>query len=136
MKRKIAWTAGAALCVLGACLGAEEGDGARGEALYLEHCVACHGVDVMGNGPMAGVMIIKPSDLTALSADNGGAFPLVRVIKRIDGRDPLVSHGSPMPVYGSLFEGRDLALKTESGQPIMTSQPVADLVTYLQGVQK
>ncbi|MBR9844042.1 MAG: cytochrome c [Rhodobacteraceae bacterium] len=136
MKRKIAWTAGAALCVLGACLGAEEGDGARGEALYLEHCVACHGVDVMGNGPMAGVMIIKPSDLTALSVDNGGAFPLVRVIKRIDGRDPLVSHGSPMPVYGSLFEGHDLALRTESGQPIMTSQPVADLVVYLQGVQK
>src|SRR6056297_962915 len=126
MKQKAAWAAGAVFCVLGACLGAEEGDRARGEALYLEHCVACHGVDVMGNGPMAGVMLIKPSDLTALSAGNGGAFPLVRVIKRIDGRDPLVSHGSPMPVYGAFFEGRDLALKTDSGQPIMTSQPVAD----------
>lgn len=136
MKRKAVIFAGAALSVLGACLGAAEGDAERGEALYLENCVACHGVDLDGQGPMAGVMIIKPSDLTALSASNDGAFPLVRVIKRIDGRDPLVSHGSPMPVYGSHFEGRDLALKTAAGQPIMTSQPVADLVAYLQGVQK
>ena len=136
MSRKTVWGAAAVLSVLGACLGAAEGDVEQGEALYLEHCVACHGVDLEGKGPMAGVMIIKPSDLTVLSAENDGVFPLVRVIKRIDGRDPLVSHGSPMPVYGSLFEGRDLALKTETGQPIMTSQPVADLVAYLEGVQK
>ena len=136
MKRTAAILAAGAFSVLGACLGAAEGDPERGEALYLENCVACHGVSLEGQGPMAGVMLIKPSDLTTLSAGNGGAFPLVRVIKRIDGRDPLVSHGSPMPVYGSLFEGRDLALKTATGQPIMTSQPVVDLVTYLQGVQK
>jgi mono/diheme cytochrome c family protein len=136
MKQKTTVLAGGLLSVLGACLAAEQGDAERGEALYLEHCVACHGVALDGNGPMAGVMLIKPTDLTALRSGNEGVFPLVRVIKRIDGRDPLVSHGSPMPVYGSLFEGRDMALKTDAGQPIMTSQPVADLVVYLQGVQK
>ena len=134
MKRFILMVA--ATAALGAPLWAESGDVAQGEAIYLEHCVACHGVDLGGNGPMSGVMVIKPADLTALQSGNEGVFPLVRVIKRIDGRDPLVSHGSPMPVYGSLFEGRDLALKTENGQPIMTSQPVADLVTYLKGEQK
>lgn len=112
------------------------GPAERGEALYNEHCVACHGVDHDGQGPMAGVMVIKPADLSMLAAGNDGVFPLVRVIKRIDGRDPLVSHGSPMPVYGHFFEGRDMALKTQSGQPIMTSGAVADLVAYLQGVQK
>ncbi len=136
MKQKTAFFAGGVLSVLGACLGAEEGNPERGEALYLEHCVACHGVELEGNGPMAGVMLIKPSDLTTLQSGNEGVFPLVRVIKRIDGRDPLVAHGSPMPVYGSLFEGHDMALKTDTGQPIMTSLPVADLVVYLQGVQK
>jgi hypothetical protein len=112
------------------------GPAERGELLYNEHCVACHGVELDGQGPMAGVMVIKPADLSMLAAGNDGAFPLVRVIKRIDGRDPLVSHGSPMPVYGHFFEGRDMALKTQSGQPIMTSGAVADLVAYLQGVQK
>lgn len=107
----------------------------NGEALYLTHCATCHGIDMDGNGPMVGVLMIKPDDLLNLSAGYGGEFPLVRVIKRIDGRDPLVSHGSPMPVYGDFFEGQDVALKTASGQPIMTSKPVAELVAYLQSVQ-
>lgn len=108
----------------------------EGAALYRTHCATCHGIDMDGNGPMAGVLVIKPDNLLTLSQENGGQFPLVRVIKRIDGRDPLVSHGSPMPVYGDFFEGVDVALKTATGQPIMTSQPVVDLVAYLQSVQQ
>ena len=57
------------------------------------------------------------------------------MVKRIDGRDPLVAHGSPMPIYGDFFQGQDAALKTESGQPIITSTPVTDLVAYLEGLQ-
>ncbi len=108
----------------------------EGATLYMEYCATCHGIDMDGHGPMAGVMIIKPANLMALSQENGGAFPLVRVIKRIDGRDPLVSHGSPMPVYGHFFEGMDVVLKTDAGQPIMTSKPVSDLVAYLRTVQQ
>ncbi|WP_372885743.1 cytochrome c [Shimia sp.] len=111
-------------------------DGETGRALYLEHCAACHGLDLDGQGPMAGVMIIKPANLTALSASNDGVFPLERVIKRIDGRDPLVAHGSPMPVYGHFFEGGAAAMKTASGQPIMTSRAIADLVAYVQEAQQ
>jgi hypothetical protein len=62
-------------------------------------------------------------------------FPLMRVIRRIDGRNPLVSHGSDMPVYGELFEGDDTALKLPSGQPVMTSRAIADLVVFLQAIQ-
>ncbi len=108
----------------------------QGAVLYRTHCATCHGIDMDGNGPMSGVLVIKPDNLLTLSQENGGQFPLVRVIKRIDGRDPLVSHGSPMPVYGDFFEGVDVALKAPTGQPIMTSQPVAALVAYLQSVQQ
>lgn len=110
-------------------------DAQEGEMLYLRYCATCHGLDATGQGPMAGVMMIKPADLTALRPA-GGAFPTERVIFRIDGRDPLVSHGSPMPVYGDFFEGRDVAMKTDAGQPIMTSKPVAELVAYIESVQK
>ena len=110
-------------------------DVAEGGEQFRVHCATCHGIEASGQGPMAGVMVIKPADLTALQAENGGVFPTERVVKRIDGRDALVSHGSPMPVYGHFFEGNDTAIKTPSGQPILTSKPIADLVAYLKSMQ-
>nr|WP_137700822.1 cytochrome c [Marimonas lutisalis] len=110
-------------------------DAGEGQRLYEQHCATCHGLDGKGAGPMASVLLVQPVDLTRLEADNEGAFPLLRVIRRIDGRDPLVSHGSPMPVYGDFFEGDDTPMKTQSGQPVMTSRAIADLIAYLQGLQ-
>jgi mono/diheme cytochrome c family protein len=112
------------------------GNAPTGEALYQEHCAVCHGADATGDGPMAPVLLVQPTDLTTLSARYQGAFPLERVVARIDGRDPLVSHGSQMPVYGQFFQGRDVALRTDAGQPMLTSQPIADLVAWLRTVQQ
>ena len=108
-----------------------------GEALYERHCATCHGLSGTGDGPMAPALLVQPTDLTRLASKQDGEFPLVRVIMRIDGRDPLVAHGSPMPVYGDFFEGvQSVALKTGTGQPVMMSAPVADLVTYLKSLQE
>lgn len=127
----------AMVCGASAC--AEEdtavGDAKLGEALYTTHCAVCHGLEARGNGPMAPVLLVQPSDLTSLTTRHGGVFPLERVTARIDGRDPLVAHGSDMPVYGGFFEGRDVALRTDAGQPLMTSQPIADLVAWLRTIQ-
>ena len=121
-------------CALSLPAGAQ--DVLRGETLYRQHCATCHGIEGTGAGPMAGVLLVQPSDLTTLSARHDGVFPTVRVVMRIDGRDPLVSHGSPMPVYGPFFQqGADVALKAPNGQPILTSAPIADLVTYLETLQ-
>lgn len=111
-------------------------DAAQGEAIYQFYCATCHGVTAEGNGPMSPSLVVQPVDLTQLSASNDGVFPVTRVVMRIDGRDPLVAHGSAMPVYGDFFEGTDVATKSETGQPIMTSQPVVDLLAYLGGLQK
>lgn len=110
-------------------------DAMEGQLLYQTHCATCHGVDATGNGPMAGALVLQPPDLTALAAGNEGVFPTTRVAMRIDGRDPLVSHGSPMPVYGPFFEGDDTPIKVETGQPMFTSRPVADLIAFLEGMQ-
>jgi len=85
---------------------------------------------------MAPAMRVQPPDLTQLIARNGGVFPVARIVMRIDGRDPLVSHGSSMPVYGDFFDVDDVVMKAETGQPIMVSTPVVDLVTYLQSLQE
>ena len=111
-------------------------DVAEGGALYQWYCAACHGRDGTGAGPMAPVLLVQPTDLTRLAANAEGVFPLLRVVMRIDGRDPLVSHGSAMPVYGPLFQGDEVALRTAAGQPVMMGRAVADLVTYLQEIQQ
>ncbi|WP_238364293.1 c-type cytochrome [Mesobacterium pallidum] len=106
-----------------------------GSALFARHCATCHGADATGGGPMAPVLVVQPKDLTQLSAENGGVFPMARVVARIDGGDPLVSHGSAMPVYGDFFAGRGRTLTAPDGTEIETSGPIADLVAYLEHVQ-
>lgn len=120
---------------LGASAAAAQDINAGGET-FARYCATCHGAEARGNGPMAPVLVIQPTDLTALRTRNDGVFPTQRVVMRIDGRDPLVSHGSPMPIYGDFFEGETISLKTESGQPILTSPEVVDLVAYLRGLQQ
>jgi len=112
------------------------GDVAAGRETYWRYCSSCHGEDVDGMGPMRPVLVVPPKDLTVLAEENGGVFPLERVIHRIDGRDPLVSHGSEMPVYGDFFsQGGRARLETAEGERIGTSGAVADLVAYLQAIQ-
>lgn len=110
-------------------------DVGEGQTIFQFHCATCHGLEATGNGPMAGALTVQPTNLTRLTTTNNGAFPITRVIMRIDGRDPLVSHGSSMPIFGDFFEGYDVALKTETGQPIMTSKPIVDLMAYLETLQ-
>lgn len=133
--RTLFLTVSGAMALLLAAMPVRAQDVDKGAELFRNNCATCHGIEATGKGPMAGVLVIKPADLTRLSAGNGGVFPTERVIRRIDGRDPLVSHGSPMPIFGQFFEGRDTAVKTPGGQPMMTSEPIADLVAYLQGIQ-
>lgn len=107
-----------------------------GRQIYDDQCAICHGGDADGRGPTSPTLSLQPTNLTQLSATNGGVFPTIRVVYRIDGRDPLVAHGSPMPVFGEFFDGQSTALKTPAGQPILTSQPIVDLVSWLESIQQ
>ena len=111
-------------------------DALQGRALYLQYCVACHGGDATGGGPMAPVLLVQPKDLTRLALEDGGVFPVARVVARIDGSDPLVSHGSAMPVYGEALDGEQVMMKTGAGQPVMTSRAIADITAFLTEIQK
>ncbi len=125
-----------AAAITAAATGVWAQDVGYGQELYTKHCATCHGTAADGQGPMAPALVVQPKDLTTLTAENGGEFPLLRVIRRIDGREPLVSHGSAMPVYGEFFEGDDTAMKTTSGQPVLMSRAIADLVAFLMSVQR
>ncbi len=111
-------------------------DPVAGSALFLRYCVACHGPEGRGDGPMSEILTVQPTDLTALAAGNGGVFPVVRAIRQIDGRDPLLAHGGVMPLFGDFFAGGDTVIASEAGQPIMTSQAIADVMAWLASVQE
>ena len=111
-------------------------DPEAGAEVFQAHCAVCHGVTAEGDGPMAEILTTMPRDLTRLADWNGGVFPVFRVVRQIDGRDPMLAHGGEMPVFGGLYDFPDGAIASESGQPIIVAQPIADVVAWLQGVQR
>jgi mono/diheme cytochrome c family protein len=114
----------------------EPGDAREGAEIFATYCAACHGIEGRGDGRMAPILTVLPPDLTQLQKGNGGVFPVSAVVFQIDGRDPVLAHGADMPIFGEFFQGFDIALQSETGQPIMTSKPIADVVAYLREIQE
>ena len=81
----------------------------QGPALYHAYCASCHGTDAKGVGPMVPSLRVRPSDLTLISARNGGVFPKARIERIISGEEqPAAGHGSStMPVWGPIFSQVD-----------------------------
>ena len=115
---------------------AAEPDVTEGHALFLEFCAPCHGETGVGDGLMSKVLTLPTADLTKLSAGNDGVFPTFRVVRQIDGRDPMLAHGGDMPLFGEIFDFPDSAIAAETGQPIITAQSIVDIVTWLQTIQE
>lgn len=111
------------------------GSSARGRVSYRLYCASCHGPAAQGDGPVAPYLKTKPVDLTQLKQHNDGKFPAERVFASIDGRDASVvpAHGPrDMPVWGMSFQ--DPAKDTN--QEADARQKIADLVAFLEGLQK
>jgi mono/diheme cytochrome c family protein len=105
----------------------------NGKIEYQASCSNCHGMTAKGDGKVAMNFSPLPSDLTTLSARNGGKFPVQRVLNVIDGRsaknnDP---HGPrDMPVWGAVY-------LTDDGQPyeLNVRNRIQSLIAYLQELQ-
>ena len=125
------------LTLLGICtaLPALAQDADVGRENFTHYCAACHGIEAKGDGPLSAMLMIQPTDLTKLATENHGTFPINDVVAKIDGRNPLLAHGSEMPVYGQFFEGKGTVIRDETGAPVMTSQTIIDLVVWLESIQ-
>ena len=79
-------------------------EGAKAD--YVAYCASCHGVDGLGNGPLADTLKVRPTDLTVISKKNGGHFPYTMLRKTIEGMELGLAraHGPrEMPVWGPVF---------------------------------
>ncbi len=118
-----------------ACSGlAQAQDGDPGADSYRTYCSGCHGMDGMGDGAMSEVISVPVPDLTQLSANNDGVFPMLDVIHIIDGRTGLRGHGTPMPLYGALFDD-EVDNPGPYGAPLYTRGKILSIAYYLEAIQ-
>lgn len=101
------------ICVVAAAAGVFAGGAVSAERLdigkreYEANCVACHGVKGKGDGPFNEFLKVKTPDLTTLSKNNGGLFPVNRVLEIIDGRTLVKGHGTrEMPIWGDVYNAQ------------------------------
>ncbi|ANT59601.1 MULTISPECIES: c-type cytochrome [unclassified Salipiger] len=127
---------GLALGMAGLCMSGSASAQSAGETEYMNACAACHGESGVGDGPLAELMTVDLPDLTQISANNDGEFPMLEVIQIIDGRSGIRGHGYPMPVWGQRFKE---ALSVEIGayaSEIVTRGRILALAQHLESMQQ
>ena len=73
-----------------------------GKREYDASCANCHGPNGKGSGQFAQLLQLRMPDLTTLSKNNGGVFPISHVYNVIDGREEVKAHGTrEMPIWGA-----------------------------------
>ena len=114
---------------------------------YRISCMSCHGVGGRGDGALAQFLTVKPTDLTALSKNNGGQYPklkagqypFLRVYQVIDGRADVAVHGErAMPVWGNRYLAQQPGGISSYGGDYekMVRGRILELVYYIQSIQQ
>ncbi len=107
-----------------------------GEVEYQTACAVCHGESALGNGPLAALLKINVPGLTGLAKANGGVFPVMETLQKIDGRSPLQAHGGPMPVWGDRYTASAEALGGPFAAETVARGRLLSLVYYLESIQE
>ena len=102
-----------------------------GAYAFRTYCASCHGTDGRGEGPLAENLRFHPPDLTLVAKRHGGEFPTDKVIRIVDGRNPLKGHGGPdMPIWGDAFRNAETGYDDESARA-----KIRGVVDYLKTLQ-
>jgi mono/diheme cytochrome c family protein len=104
---------------------------AKGKLVYARYCVACHGPEGRGNGPLAKDLSVPVPDLTTLATRASGQFPFDRVQRVIELGEPLKGHGSSdMPAWGDAFK------RTKGIEAATPKEAIRNVSLYLSSIQR
>lgn len=106
------------------------------QALYGEYCAACHGGSGSGDGALARGMGLVVPDITGLSAANGGVFPMIEVMAKIDGYTSGARGGEMMPEFGALLEGERVMFDAGDGIASPTPLRLVQLAEHVRSLQQ
>lgn len=110
-------------------------DSLSGGRLYAGWCADCHGATGDGNGRVAAQVAERPSDLTALARGNGGSLPAAEVMVRL-GMQPGPYHRGIAGPLAQALDGPLVDWRAPDGRSHMTTSGMADLLSYLQALQR
>lgn len=106
-----------------------------GPAMFKAYCASCHGVDAKGHGPAAPALRTPPPDLTMLSKNGHGKFPVFRVTSAIRGEGSVMSHGSKeMPVWGVVLGSLGDSLGNSTKPEVELR--IRNLILYIESIQQ
>jgi mono/diheme cytochrome c family protein len=132
MKKKadaLVLTACLASAITFASRASAESDLQKGQDSFVLNCAVCHGMDGRGKGPMADALKAAPADLTQIAAKHGGKFPSAMISDVIRNGTAVLAHGTAeMPAWGLYFGSK--------GKPEVARSRIADLVLYLESIQR
>ncbi|MGD0348113.1 MAG: c-type cytochrome [Terracidiphilus sp.] len=105
----------------------------NGKQMYVNYCAPCHGVEGMGNGPAAAALKRQPTNLAALSRNNGGKFPSTHIASVLEFGAANPSHGTAeMPEWGPMLGSVDTATNDANVRALR----ISNLSRYLQSLQQ
>lgn len=115
------------------------GRATSGKLEFRQYCAQCHGMNAIGDGPVAPALKKKPANLTLLSKKNGGVFPEKEVRDFISGTKTAASHGTrEMPIWGYAFMYRRGSQASTGAEPLSeqeVNQKIELLVNYVKSIQ-
>ncbi len=103
-----------------------------GKQMYVSYCAPCHGVSGKGDGPVAGSLKQRTTDLTVHSKNNGGKFPAKRIVDVLQFGTANPAHGTAeMPIWGPMLA----TMNSTSAQDDMKALRISNLSDYLKSLQ-
>jgi len=107
----------------------------EGAAFFAANCTSCHGFSGQGDGPLAGGLTRRPTDITLLARKNGDIFPTAEALAYIYG-DPEQAHlARVMPQFGGAMAD-DLVPVEVDGIMTPTPRVLAALLVYMESIQQ
>ncbi len=103
---------------------------AQGSAIFHDHCAVCHGERGRGDGPAAGALTPRPTNLASLTKRTG-TFPAAHITAVLKGTDPILAHGGPtMMMWGAIF------LANANGDRAQADVRIGEVVAFIQSIQE
>ena len=106
-----------------------------GERLFMENCVACHGVTGRGDGPNAHRLNTPPADLTRIAARRDGVWPMLEVMSILDGYLKFTNPREEMPVFEGFLDNEMVEFDTGNGVTTMVPAKLVEVASYLETIQ-